>query len=223
MNVNRGLSLETVWQSDLKFRLLVENVKDYAILMLDPRGMVRSWNAGAEDMKQYKAFEILGEHVSKFYLPEDIAVGKPTQLLEMAAKQGRVEKESWRVKKDGTTFWADVMITAVRDTEDGGLLGYAKVTRDITVKRLAKDSIAALEKVNNDIEAEERAKQSIIAAAEDCTRLKSEFLANMAHEIRYVIMHYSCSLRCQMLCLDCGVVILKHVVDRISSLQSCAF
>jgi PAS domain S-box-containing protein len=201
MNVHCDLSMETVWQSDLKYRLLVENVKDYAIFMLDRRGIIKSWSAGAEKLKQYKASEILGEHFSKFYLPEDIAAGKPAQSLELAAKQGRVEEEFWRVRKDGSHFWADVMITAIRDKEDGELLGYAKVTRDLTEKKLVEEAGIAAAKMSRNLEAHEGAKQCALAAAAESSRLKSEFLANMAHEIRCVFVHYSCSPRNSLSCL----------------------
>jgi PAS domain S-box-containing protein len=212
MNVNRGLSMETVWQSDLKFRLLVENVKDYAIFMLDRRGIVKSWSIGAEKLKQYKASEILGEHFSKFYLPEDIAAGKPAHSLELAAKQGRVEEEFWRVRKDGSHFWADVVITAIRDREDGELLGYAKVTRDLTEKKLVEERDIAAAKMIRDVEAQDGAKQCALAAAAESSRLKSEFLANMAHEIRCVFVHYSCLPRWGTLCHACSALILKHMI-----------
>jgi PAS domain S-box-containing protein len=109
-------------------RLLVESVADYAIFMLDVDGRVATWNLGAEKIKRYKAHEIIGQHFSKFFLPEDVAAGKPARELEIARDVGRFEEESWRVRKDGSRFLADVVITALRD-ETGKLRGYGKVTR----------------------------------------------------------------------------------------------
>ena len=109
-------------------------MQDYAILMLDPDGNVATWNAGAQRFKGYEAQEIIGRHFSVFYPPEDIAAGKPQRELEVAAADGRLEDEGWRVRKDGSRFWANVVITAVRD-RDGTLLGYGKITRDLTERR----------------------------------------------------------------------------------------
>jgi PAS domain S-box-containing protein len=130
------------------FRLLVEGVKDYAIIMLDPAGCIISWNAGAERIKQYQASEIVGQHVSCFYSSEDIYLGKPEQGLKLAAFQGRFEEEGWRVRKDGSKFWANVVTTALR-TEDGQLRGFARVTQDITERKLAKE---ALQQAHDELE-----------------------------------------------------------------------
>ncbi|HXT66945.1 MAG TPA: PAS domain S-box protein [Nitrospiraceae bacterium] len=129
---------ETVRQSEEHFRLLVASVKDYAILMLDPDGHVVSWNAGAERIKGYQAGEIIGQHFSRFYSSGDIHSGKPELELKVAATEGRFEEEGWRVRKDGTRFWANVIITAIRD-ETGTLRGFAKVTRDITERKRAEE------------------------------------------------------------------------------------
>lgn len=118
-------------QSEERFRLLVEAVQDYAIFMLDPDGKVSSWNAGAERIKGYKSREIVGRHFSCFYPEEDVRNGKPHWELVIAAREGRFEDEGWRVRKDGSTFWANVIITALRDNT-GKLVGFAKVTRDFT-------------------------------------------------------------------------------------------
>jgi len=117
-----------------RFRILVESVQDYAIFMLDADGYVISWNPGAQKIKGYTADEIIGRHFSTFYPPEDVAHGKPAAELAAAAADGSVEDEGWRVRKDGTMFWANVVITAVYKNEDGvrKLCGYAKVTRDMT-------------------------------------------------------------------------------------------
>lgn len=117
-----------------RFELLVQSVTDYAIYMLDPSGIVTSWNTGAERFKGYKAAEIVGQHFSSFYSEEDKAAGIPQRALETAAREGRFETEGWRYRKDGTPFWASVVIDAVREP-DGGLIGFAKVTRDLTEKR----------------------------------------------------------------------------------------
>jgi PAS domain S-box-containing protein len=127
-------SQRALQESEERFRLLVSGVKDHAIFMLDPAGMIVSWNEGAERIKGYRADEIAGSHFSRFYLPEEAAMGIPGRLLEKATAEGHVEAEAWRVRKDGSRFWANVIITALRDT-DGNLRGFAKVTRDITERR----------------------------------------------------------------------------------------
>ena len=127
--------------SDLSFRLLVQSVKDYAIIMLDPQGRVASWNEGAQNFKGFQAAEILGKNFSIFYTPEDIQSGKPEQELKIAADQGRFEDDGWRVRKDGSKFWANVVITALRDA-DGTLRGFGKVTRDLTERKLAEEALA---------------------------------------------------------------------------------
>jgi PAS domain S-box-containing protein len=117
-----------------QFRLLVSGVKDYAIFMLDPTGHVLTWNAGAERIKGYAAHEIVGSHFSRFYPPEDLAAGKTEHELAVAGREGMYEEEGWRLRKDGSRFWASVVITALRD-QHGVLRGFSKVTRDITERR----------------------------------------------------------------------------------------
>ncbi len=126
--------------SEERSRLFVEAVQDYAIFMLDPEGHVITWNTGAERIKGYKASEIVGQHFSRFYPEEDLCNGKPPMELEVAAREGRFEDEGWRVRKDGSKFWASVIITAVRDSA-GDLLGFSKVTRDFTERMLAQKSL----------------------------------------------------------------------------------
>ncbi len=126
--------VERLRRSEERFRLLVEGVRDYAIFMLDPAGRVLTWNAGAERFKGYRADEIIGCHFSRFYPPEALARALPGYELEMAARVGSFEDEGWRVRKDGSLFWANVVITAMRD-ESGTLIGYSKVTRDLTQRR----------------------------------------------------------------------------------------
>jgi PAS domain S-box-containing protein len=116
------------------FRLLVDTVADYAIFLLDPDGIIRSWNAGAERLKQYKAEEIIGKHFSVFYTVHDLEIDKPAHELRVAGETGRFEDEGWRVRKDGSRFWANAVITRIRD-EHGKLIGFGKITRDITDRR----------------------------------------------------------------------------------------
>ncbi|HEX3765949.1 MAG TPA: PAS domain S-box protein [Kofleriaceae bacterium] len=123
---------------------LVESVKDYAIFLLDAEGRVRSWNAGAKLIKQYDREEILGQHISRFYTEVDRAAHRPARLLATAAREGRVEDEGWRVRKDGSRFWADVVLTAIRD-DDGTPVGFVKVTRDLTERKAAEDRVRASE------------------------------------------------------------------------------
>jgi len=186
------------------YRLLVESVKDYAIFALDPNGYVVSWNPGAQRFKGYTASEIIGKHFSVFYPPEDLAVRKPQTELEIAAEVGRLEDEGWRVRKDGTQFWANVVITALRGP-DGDLVGFAKVTRDLTQRRAAElqavedaRRIAAeealrraaeirsgeladlLDRTRRQAEEIERRRNE----ADVANRTKTEFLAAMSHELR---------------------------------------
>jgi PAS domain S-box-containing protein len=127
-------SQQALLEAERRFRILVQGVTDYAIYMLDPEGRVTNWNAGAERIKGYSPEEIVGEHFSRFYTPEDFDAGVPKRALETARETGRYEAEGWRVRKDGTRFWASVVIDAIRD-EDGELIGFAKITRDQTEKR----------------------------------------------------------------------------------------
>ncbi|MCC8391573.1 PAS domain S-box protein [Paraburkholderia sp. MMS20-SJTR3] len=150
--------LEALRQSEERFRLLVDSVKDYAIFMLDPQGFVISWNAGAARIKGYKHDEIVGRHFSRFYVPEEAAAGKPARELAIARQIGTVEDEGWRVRKDGTTFWANVIITAVYD-ESRRLRGFAKITRDLTERRRREELERSGERMR-------------------------EFLATLAHELR---------------------------------------
>ncbi len=127
-------------QSEERFRLLVDGAIDYAIFMLDPEGRVATWNSGAQRIKGYTAGEILGQHFSKFYPQESIERGKPQHELEVAATQGRFEDEGWRIRKDGSRFWANVIITALRG-QNGQLIGFSKVTRDFTDRKRAEESL----------------------------------------------------------------------------------
>jgi PAS domain S-box-containing protein len=161
----RRAAEERLRQSEELFRLLVANVKDYAIFMLDPSGHIISWNAGAQRIKQYKPEEILGKHFSIFYPQIDVLAHKPERELEIALRDGSVEDEGWRVRKDGTRFWANVIITAVYDAEHK-LRGFAKVTRDVTARKEAEET------------------QRALMAAREANRAKDAFLMTLSHELR---------------------------------------
>jgi PAS domain S-box-containing protein len=154
----RKLAEETLRQSEERFRLMVEGVEEYGIFMLDPQGNISSWNAGAQRIKGYSADEIIGKHFSVFYSSEDIAAGKPERELETAIRRGRCEDEGWRVRKDRSLFWANVVITALFD-KGRRLRGFAKLTRDMTERRKVEELLVA-------------------------DRHKNEFLAMLAHELR---------------------------------------
>jgi len=149
---------EALRRSEERFRLLIEGVQDYAIYMLNPEGVITSWNPGARRIKGYDAAEILGKHVSRFYGADDIAAGKPWAELAMAREHGRAEDEGWRVRKDGTRFWARVVVTAMHDA-DGRLRGFAKVTQDLTQRQHSQ-------------------------AVEVAARQVQDFIAVLAHELR---------------------------------------
>jgi PAS domain S-box-containing protein len=140
--------------SEERFRRLIDQAKDYAIYLLDTEGRITSWNSGAERIKGYQAREIIGEHISCFYLPEDRASGKPERDLATAQKEGRYEERGWRLRKDGSRFWAMLLITALHDSE-GRLVGFSKITRDLTERKLAEDQIRmlneGLQKRNNEL------------------------------------------------------------------------
>ena len=161
LNVERALR-----ESEERFRLLVESVQDYAIFMLAPDGRVATWNAGAERIKGYTADEIVGQHFSRFYPQDRIAEGFPAFELAEAARVGRFEDEGWRIRKDGSRFWANVIITALRG-EDGTLLGFAKVTRDLTARRAAEEQARHLA-------AEEAARIEADRRSEELQRLSDE-------------------------------------------------
>lgn len=133
----RRAAEQALRQSEEQFRILVSGVTDYAIYMLDPAGKVISWNSGAERIKGYKPDEIIGQHFSRFYLPEDVEAGAPAKALSVAREAGRFEKEGWRLRNDGTRFWAHVVIDPITD-DDGEIVGFAKITRDVTERAEAQ-------------------------------------------------------------------------------------
>jgi hypothetical protein len=207
----RRNSEEALRLSEQNFRLLVEGVRDYAIYMLDPHGRVATWNAGSERIKGYVASEIIGHYFGEFYPPPDVASHKPEQHLAIATSTGRFEEEGWRVRNDGTRFWASVVITSLRDSS-GRLVGFAKVTRDLTERRAAQERaladarrVAAEEAKRTEAESRElelrqlaaelhRQKAELEARTNDAhesqrradhaNRVKSDFLAAMSHELR---------------------------------------
>jgi formate hydrogenlyase transcriptional activator len=127
-------------QKDLQLRTLVDGVRDYAIYLLDKEGYITTWNPGAQRIKHYTADEIIGKHFSRFFTQEDIERKRPQELMRLAAQRGRIEEEGWRVRKDGTRFWANIVLTAIRDTT-GELTGFAKVTRDFTDRKRAEEAV----------------------------------------------------------------------------------
>ena len=165
----RKQSEQDLRESEERFRALVKGVKDYAIFMLDPDGRVLTWNDGAERIKGYRPDEIIGKHFSCFYPKEDVERGKPDQGLRVAKIEGRFEEEGQRVRKDGSLFWANVVITALRD-DAGNLRAFTKVTRDITERKRAEEEL-----VKTQHELEKKVEQRTASlAAEVAQRIQSE-------------------------------------------------
>jgi PAS domain S-box-containing protein len=161
--------MDSVFDSDTLYRLLIEQVEDYAIFALDTEGFIRTWNPGAERLKGYKASEIIGKNFSIFYPPESVAAGLPTKLLGEALRCGHASHEGWRVRKDGSRFWANVVITALQDDE-GHHVGFAKITRDLTTRRAAEEQarqLAAQEAAHAASEAGERFARGILESIAD--------------------------------------------------------
>jgi PAS domain S-box-containing protein len=155
-----------------RFRLVIESVKDYGIFILSPTGYVETWNAGAERLKQYTAHEIVGKHFSVFYPSSDIAAGKCEMELAGAARDGRYEDEGWRLRKDGSLFWANVTITALRD-DAGTLVGFAKVTRDLTERKEGEERLRAI-----------AAERAALAEKAHVQEFQERFLAILGHDLR---------------------------------------
>jgi PAS domain S-box-containing protein len=189
----RQRSQEEVKRSEERLRLLITSVKDYAIFVLDPTGHVSTWNTGAERLKGYSAEEIIGRHFSQFYPEEDIRAGKCELELEGAERDGRFEDEGWRLKKDGTRFWANVVITPIHDA-NGALVGFAKVTRDLSERKRHEEqriNLARAEESQRVAEENQLRTQALAETlrqardkAEESTRIKDEFLATVSHELR---------------------------------------
>jgi PAS domain S-box-containing protein len=169
-----------------RFRLFVEAVKDYAIYMLDPQGRIASWNQGAERIKGYTAAEIIGKNFSCFFTEPDLRDGEPQRELELASAHGQFQGEAWRVRKDGTRFWANVVLTAIKD-KDNAVVGYAKVTRDVTEKMRAEESLYA---ANAELEAEvaerEIAQQKLAVSEASLRELSLHLLRSQDEERRRI-------------------------------------
>ncbi len=183
----RGASLRT---EDL-YRLLIESVVDYALFVLDPGGRIVSWNPGAERIKGYSAGEIIGEHFRTFYTPEARAARHPEHELEIASREGRYEEEGWRVRKDGSRFWATVVITALR-TPDGRLVGFAKVTRDLTARKLAEEDriqrYEAERRLREELDRQAAKLEELVAertrALEEANTELEAFAYSVSHDLR---------------------------------------
>lgn len=167
-----GTENEALVRGEVAFRLLVEAVVDYAIFLLGPDGRILTWNLGAQRIKGYTAAEIIGQHFSRFYTAEDRAADRPTYLLGRAAESGRFEDEGWRVRKDGSRFWANVVITALRD-EAGRPYAFVKITRDLTERRAAEEQYRNL-----------LVEQEARVAAERALEARDRFLGIASHELR---------------------------------------
>lgn len=200
----RKVMEEQIRASEERFRLLVGGVKDYAIFMLDTEGRVVSWNEGAAKIKGYLAEEIIGKHFSVFYLPQDAASGKWQSELQDAERLGRFEEEGWRVRKDGTQFWASAIVTPIRD-DSGRLLGFSKVTRDLSERKRAEDR---LQKSYADLERRVKERTHELSLANDeletrsqelreAIRVRDEFLSIASHELKTPIT--SLKMQLQML------------------------
>jgi PAS domain S-box-containing protein len=189
----RKLQEEALRQSEERFRLLVEGVVDYAIFMLDTEGTVTSWNTGAERIKGYPRDEVLGKHISRFYPPEEVEAGKPWEELAAARRDGRVESEGWRVRKNGERFWARAVVTSLHDA-DGHLRGFAKVTQDLTDQRHLQDLEKAARHVN-------------------------EFIATLAHELRNPLAPIRAAVQVMAMAPpgDPAQVTLRQTIDRQSA------
>jgi PAS domain S-box-containing protein len=163
---------ETIHTKD-KYQLLVDGVQDYAIFLLDASGYVETWNIGAQNMNGYRPDEVIGKHISMFYTPSDIEDGKPEKELLNAAQQSNIEIEDWRVKKDGSRFWAETTTTALYN-EGGSLIGFAKITKDITDKKRSKNALIAANKLLKHQHVE----------LEVLNNVKDEFVSLASHQLR---------------------------------------
>ena len=178
-------------QSEARLRLMIGSIADYAILMLDPDGRVVTWNPGAERILGYEENEIAGKHFSRFFTPEDIVAGKPAHELEVAQREGRFEDESWRVRKDGSRFWANVVMSAILD-DVNGLVGFTKVTRDLTERKELEEQRIRL------------------AHASEALRLRDEFLSIASHELKT-------PLTALQLHLDGVVQMIDQIDDKVAT------
>ena len=212
----RRTAEETLRRSEERFRLLVAGVIDYAIYMLNPEGRVTTWNLGAERMKGYRADEIIGKHFAVFFPEEDRRAGKPSRELETARAEGRFEDEGWRIRKNGTRFWANVVLTPLHD-DSGRFIGFAKITRDLTVRRQTDE----LERNLLMAEAARAAAETIASKADEANRIKDEFLATVSHELRTplnAIVGWAAILRQRQ--LDPSLAKAIEIIDRNAHAQT---
>lgn len=185
----QALSLQTeneLMHSEQRFRLFVEAVRDYALFLLDPKGNITTWNTGAERIKGYKSSEIIGKHFSVFYPEEDLKTRKPWRELEVAAEEGRFEDEGWRLRKDGTKFWANVVITALKDP-DGRLYGFGKVTRDLTERRRAHQRLEkAYDRLQAEVVERRKAEKRLYESEQSLRKLSLHLLRTQDEERRRI-------------------------------------
>lgn len=184
LNEKLALEAQKLRESEDRFKTLVDSVKDYAIFLMSPEGVIESWNSGAEALKGYKSAEIIGESFQRFYTEADILRRHPQHELEVAKAKGRYEEEGWRIRKDGSRFWANVVITKLNDSA-GNHIGFAKVTRDLTERKRAEESLKASEER---LKAAHQTLESRIAERtkelENAVRSRDEFLSIASHELR---------------------------------------
>jgi len=175
---------EALRQSEARYRLLIDNISDYSVLFLDPKGRITNWNSGAKKITGYDAKEILGSHVSRFYTPEDVAANKIDTELRIATESGRYEEEGYRVRKNGDKYWANVIITSVKD-ENGDIIGFSKVTRDLTERKKAEDTLR-LAYADLERRIEQRTKEYADAKikAEAAVKTRDEFFSMASHELK---------------------------------------
>jgi PAS domain S-box-containing protein len=177
---------ETLRQNEERFRLLVSGVRDYAICFLDPKGRIGSWNMGAERITGYKAWEVLGQNFSCLFAPEDQSAGLPQHLLEHAVKDGRVEEKGWRVRKDGTRYWTEAALSALKD-DRGQLQGFAKITRDVTESRKAQEAIqSANQELEREVQERRRADAKLRASERSLRQLSAHLLRTQEEERRRI-------------------------------------
>jgi PAS domain S-box-containing protein len=206
----RRASEQELRRAEQRFHQLVDAVTDYSIFMLDATGHVATWNPGARKTKGYEASEIIGRHFSAFYTPEDRQRGKPAQVLDTVRREGRFEEEGWRIRKDGTRFWANIVISLLRD-DHGQAVGFAKVTRDLTARRAAEETERELARE----QAARAVAESMARKAEEANRVKDEFLATVSHELRTplnAIVGWSSILRQRQ--LDPGAFKAVEIIER---------
>jgi PAS domain S-box-containing protein len=199
---------EALRQSEERFRSIVQGVRDYAIFTIDPNGTVTSWNAGARQLKGYEPDEVIGSAFSRFYTPEAIERGWPQQELAVAKAEGRFEDEGWRVRKDGSRFWASVVITATRNAS-GAVVGYSKITRDLTDRHRREEALA---------QSEEHFRKQSEALADAAQRMR-DFIALISHELRNSLgpIHLAASLMAKR-DLDPPLEHLRQTIDRQTAL-----